>query len=182
MRTLLLILLFLPAFGGVAYAEDIYQQAAEDTGIYAVEELPQELRDISGALKVDGSYDTGSALERLWKSFRDSVRRELGENLRSASALVAIAIACALSGSVCSGKAIKEYINIAGCCAAAVSLLGSLDSIVSQTAAALNQLSDYSKAALPAIFTAAAACGALGSSAAKYAAVCLALDVLMSLA
>lgn len=182
MRTLLLILLLLPAFGGVAYAEDIYQQAAAETGIYAVEELPQELRDISGALKVDGSYDTGSALERLWKSFRDSVRRELGENLRSASALVAIAIACALSGSVCSGKAIKEYINIAGCCAAAVSLLGGLDSIVSQTAAALNQLSDYSKAALPAIFTAAAACGAVGSSAAKYAAVCLALDVLMSLA
>ena len=162
MRTLLLILLLLPAFCGTAYAEDIYQQAAEETEIYAVEELPEELRDISGALKVDGSYDTGSALERLWKSVRDSVRRELGENLRAASALVAIAIACALSGSVCSGKAIKEYINIAGCCAAAVSLLGSLDSIVSQTAAA--------------------ACGAVGSSAAKYAAVCLALDVLMSLA
>ena len=44
-----------------------------------------------------------------------------------------------------------------------------------------NQLSDYSKAALPAIFTAAAACGAVGSASAKYAATCLALDVLMSL-
>ena len=87
---------------------------------------------------------------------------------------------CALSGSLCSGKPIKEYINIAGCCAAAVSLLGSVDSIVGETVAALNQLSDYSKAALPAMFTAAAACGAVGSASAKYAATCLALDVLMS--
>ena len=108
MKTFLLILLLLPAFGGTAYAEDIYQQAAEETGIFAVEDLPEELRDISGALKVDGSYDTGSALERLWKNFADNVRRELGEELRSASALVAIAIACALSGSVCSGKAIRS--------------------------------------------------------------------------
>lgn len=182
MRTLLLILLLLPAFGGTAYAEELYQQAAEETGVYAVEDLPEELRDISGALKVDGSYDAGNALKRLWKSFVNSLRRELGENLRSASALIAIALACALSGALCSGKAIKEYINIAGCCAAAVSLLGSVDSIVSQTVSALNQLSDYSKAALPAIFTAAAACGAVSSAAAKYAAVCLALDVLMSLA
>ena len=182
MRILLLILLMIPAFGCDAYGEDLYRQTAEETGIYAVEELPEELRDISGSLRVDGSYDPGSALERLWKYFADHVRRELGENLRSASALVAIAIACALSGSLCSGKAIKEYINIAGCCAVAVSLLGSLDSIVTQTVSALSQLSDYSKAALPAIFTAAAACGAVSSAAAKYAAVCLALDVLMSLA
>lgn len=182
MRILLFILLLLPAFGGTAYAEDLYRQTAEETGIYAVETLPDDIQDISGALKVDGSYDAGSALERMWKSFTGRARRELGENLRSASALVAIAIACALSGSVCSGKAIKEYINIAGCCAAAVGLLGGVDSIVSQTVSALNQLSDYSKAALPAIFTAAAASGAVGSAAAKYAAVCLALDVLMSLA
>ena len=41
MRTLLLILLLLPAFGSAAYAEYIYQQAAEETGIFAVEDLPE---------------------------------------------------------------------------------------------------------------------------------------------
>ena len=182
MRVLLLIFLLLPFFGNTAYAEDIYRQTAEETGVYALEELPEELRNISGALEVDGSYDAGSALRRLWKSFTANVRRGLEDNLRSAAALVAIAVICALSGSVCSGKAIQEYINIAGCCAAALSLLGGVNSIVSQTVDALNQLYDYSKAALPAIFTAAAACGAVGSAAARYAAVCLALDVLMSLA
>ena len=183
MRVLLLVLLMLPCFIMSAYAEDIYEQAAQETGVYAVEEkLPEAARDISGALKVDGSYDTENALERLWGSFIGSVKSELEKNLKTAASLVAIAMLCALSGSLCSNRPIKEYIAIAGCCAAAVSLLGSMDSIVTQTVDALNQLSDYSKAVLPAMFTAAAACGAVGSSAAKYAATCLALDVLMSAA
>lgn len=181
MRVFLLVLLLIPGFTVPAYAEDIYEQAADETGIYAIEDqLPEEARDISGSLKVDGSYDTENALERLWNSLIDKIKGELGENIKTASALIAISMLCALSGSLCSGKPIKEYINIAGCCAAAVSLLGSVDSIVGETVAALNQLSDYSKAALPAMFTAAAACGAVGSASAKYAATCLALDVLMS--
>ncbi len=181
MRVFLLVLLLIPGFTVPAHAEDIYEQAADETGIYAIEDqLPEEARDISGSLKVDGSYDTENALERLWNSLIDKIKGELGENIKTASALIAISMLCALSGSLCSGKPIKEYINIAGCCAAAVSLLGSVDSIVGETVAALNQLSDYSKAALPAMFTAAAACGAVGSASAKYAATCLALDVLMS--
>lgn len=181
MRVFLLVLLLIPGFAVPAYAEDIYEQAADETGIYAIEDqLPEEARDISGSLKVDGSYDTENALERLWNSLIDKIKGELGENIKTASALIAISMLCTLSGSLCSGKPIKEYINIAGCCAAAVSLLGSVDSIVGETVAALNQLSDYSKAALPAMFTAAAACGAVGSASAKYAATCLALDVLMS--
>lgn len=181
MRVFLLVLLLIPGFTVPAYAEDIYEQAADETEIYAIEDqLPEEARDISGSLKVDGSYDTENALERLWNSLIDKIKGELCENIKTASALIAISMLCALSGSLCSGKPIKEYINIAGCCAAAVSLLGSVDSIVGETVAALNQLSDYSKAALPAMFTAAAACGAVGSASAKYAATCLALDVLMS--
>ena len=181
MRVFLLVLLLIPGFTVPAYAEDIYEQAADETGIYAIEDqLPEEARDISGSLKVDGSYDTENALERLWNSLIDKIKGELGENIKTASALIAISMLCALSGSLCSGKPIKEYINIAGCCAAAVSLLGSVDSIVGETVAALNQLSDYSNADLPAMFTAAAACGALGSASAKYADTCLDLDVLMS--
>lgn len=181
MRVLLLILLMLPAFTVPAYAGDIYEQAADETGIYAVEEqLPEEAREISGSLKVDGSYDTENALERLWKSLVENVKGELGDVLKIAGSLIAISMLCALSGSLCSGKPIKEYISIAGCCAAAVLLLGNVDSIVEETVEALNQLSDYSKAALPAMFTAAAACGAVGSASAKYAATSLALDVLMS--
>ena len=45
----------------------------------------------------------------------------------------------------------------------------------------LYRLSDYSRTALPVTFTAAAAGGAVSSSAVRYAAACLAMDVMMSL-
>ena len=89
---------------------------------------------------------------------------------------------CALGGSLCSSKGISEYIEIAGCCGAAMIMLKGVDGIVSQTVESMFRLSDYSKAALPVIFTAAAAGGALTSAGAKFAAVSLALDVLMSIA
>lgn len=184
MRTVLLSLMLLPLFILPAYAEDkdIYEQAAQETGVYAMEaDLPEAVKTISGDMRIDGSYDASNALERLWKSLIYSVNEQLHENLRMASGLIAIAVLCALAGSVCGSKPIRDYINLAGCCAAAISLLGGVDGIVAQTVEALNQLSDYSKAALPAMFTAAAACGAVSSAAAKYAAVCLALDVLMSM-
>ena len=100
MRVLLLILLLLPGFAVPAYAGGIYEQAADETGIYAVEEeLPETAREISGALKVDGSYDTENALERLWHSFADSVKGELGQNLKTAASLIAIAMLCAVTAA-----------------------------------------------------------------------------------
>lgn len=183
MRQTILSLLLLPLFFLSAYAQDVYRETAEETGVYAMEEeLGEDGRAISGKLEVDGSYDYAGALRRLASKLLQSVKSELSGSLSFASGLIAIALLCALAGSLCDSESIREYINLAGCCAAAASLLGGIDGIVSQTVGSLNDLSDYSKAALPALFTAAAACGAVGSSAAKYAAVCMALDVLMSVA
>ena len=67
-------------------------------------------------------------------------------------------LCCApLGGSPCSSKGISEYIEIAYCCGAAMIMLKGVDGIVSQTVESMFRLSDYSKAALPVIFTAAAA-------------------------
>ena len=182
LKTLLLTLLLLPLLTASAHAQDIYREAAEATGVYAMEDLDSETRAVSGALEPDGSYDVGEALDRLWAKLRESLALELQSSMSFAAGLVAIALLCALAGSLCSSESIRDYINLSACCAAAVSLLGGMDGIVSQTVDSLNKLSDYSKAALPALFTAAAACGAVSSSAAKYAAVCIAMDVLMSTA
>ena len=66
-------------------------------------------------------------------------------------------------------------------CFAAFLLAGNVDSLVSQTLETIYRLSDYSRTALPVTFTAAAAGGAVSSSAVRYAAACLAMDVMMSL-
>ena len=183
MRRLILILLLCPLFCTVCRAEGIYDQAADMADVYAVEEaLPEEQREISGRLTVDGSYDTKGALARLWDRLMSDAAEQLRESLKYAACLVAIAALCSVAGALTTGKSIPEYINIAGCCTAAMMIAGSMDSIIVQAASALNQLSDYSKAAIPAVFTAAAACGAVVSASAKYAAVCLAIDVIMSAA
>lgn len=183
MKKLFLILLFCPLFFTPCSAEALYDQAADMSGVYEIQRaLPEEERKISGELRVDGSYDTGGALKRLWGRLLSEAAEQLREDLGYASALVAIAVFCSLAGAAAAGKNIPEYINIAGCCAAAFMIAGSMDSIIAQASEALARLSDYSKAAMPAIFTAAAACGAVVSASARYASVCLAIDVIMSAA
>ena len=183
MKKLLLVLLLCPLFVTSARAEGLLEETGRSVGLEALEEaLPEEQREISGTLTVDGGYDTGGALRRLWDRLLTDSLAQLKEDLRYAAALVAIAALCAMAGALCTGKAIPEYIQVAGCCAASMLIAGNMDSVIAQAASALAQLSDYSKAAIPAVFTAAAACGAVVSASARYGAVCLAIDVLMSAA
>lgn len=181
MKKILAFMLVLPLFVTTCYAEELYDDAAEKMEVYAVEEsLPDEAKEISGNLELDGDYDTGGALNRLLKSFLETISTELKKELKSVFAIAAISVFCAAGMSICADKGMAEYISMAACVAVSAMLAGSMDGIVSSATSALNQLSDYSKAAMPAVFAASAACGAVVSSPAKYAAVCLALDVLMS--
>ena len=173
---MLAVLILLCALPERAYAEELAERAAEEAGAYSLEEqLTDEEKEISGRLSFDGSYDAGGAIARVWKSFLNNIVSELRDNLSFGATLITIALLCALGGSLCSSKGISEYIEIAGCCGAAMIMLKGVDGIVSQTVESMFRLSDYSKAALPVIFTAAAAGGALTSAGAKFAAVSLAL-------
>ena len=181
--TALLALIIMPLFAGGAYAEALSEKAAGATGATAAEQaLPESVRGISGRIEADGQYDAPGALERLWRKMLDTAAQEIKENLQSASALAAIALCTALASSLSPGGTAQGYISIAGVGAAAALLVGSVDSLAAQTVSALGLMSDYSRAALPAVFTAAAACGAVVSASARYAAVCIAIDVLMAAA
>ncbi len=182
MKKVLLFFLLCPIFFTACRGEegDIYA-AAETSQVRGVESaLPPEDREISGELSLDGSYDSDGALKRLWDRLVTELSQRLKEELGGGAALVATALFCSLAGAVAVGKNIPEYINIAGCSALAFSMAGSLDSVIAQASGAIAQLSDYSRAALPAVFTAAAACGAVGSAAARYGAVCIAMDVIIA--
>ena len=179
---LFLMLISFPFLMLSAHAEDIYNEAAAEFGADGLDEmLSREEKEIMGELKLDGSYDTGGALARLWRSFISSLVEEIRNNLKYCTGLIAIALLTAVGSALCTSKNISNFIEILGCGSAATLMLGSMDSIVSQTVEAMYRLSDYSKAALPVIFTASAASGAVTSSAAKFAAVSFALDVLMSI-
>lgn len=164
-----------------ASAENIYEITAEEFGAEAMDKVlgPCEI-EISGEFDASGNYDVGAALSRLLKKFVTAAVNEVKNNVGYGLSLLALSVLCAL-GSAISPEGTKVFIELTVCGTAAIHMIGSMDSIVSQTVDAMYKLSDYSKAALPVVFTAAAAGGAISSSATKFAAVSFALDVLMSI-
>lgn len=177
----MMVLIMTPLFFGQARAEELDGQIL---GIFESEKMEQGLHEEELEIigKLEGErFDVFSAMRRLWEAFLSAIREQMQENLGFAAQLLALILFFAFAGAVCSDEKIRNIIEICTVCTASTLLVGNLDSIVSQTLQTVYRLSDYSRAALPVAYTAAAASGAVGSSAVRYAAACLALEVMMSL-
>lgn len=183
MRRIIVIIMLLPIFFGVCNAEELMDTAMSISGTdQIIDVLPDDTAEITGRIDEDGMYDAGGALKRLWQNVLSAVEKQIKENIKSFFSLVLITLSCALCAVLCRDKTSVDYINIAGVCAVAMMFMGSIDGMVYETVDALQQIETYSKAAFPAIFTAAAAGGAVIGSSARYAALCLGLDIIMSTA
>ncbi len=183
MKKLLCFIFILPLFVLTAYADNIDKEFADMTGIYEVENaLGDEEKEISGELRLDGKLDVQGAFKRLLGNIREKALEGIRTELKFVFSILAVSVLCGLAASLCTEGNFPDYIQIAGCCTVAYMLSGTMDGIISQAIDAINRLSDYSRAAMPAIFTAAAACGAVGSSSVKYAGACMAMELFMSAA
>ena len=183
MKTILAIILLLPLFVSGSCAEELTEAAAAMSGIEELQNtLPDDVKYITGHLEQNGTYNGAGALRRLFDDFADRLYAEINRNIKAFLSLVIISLFCSLGASLCKDKISAEYISIAGVCAVAMMFLSNVDGMIGETVEALHEISGYSKAAFPAIFTAAAAGGALVSSSARYAAVSLGLDVIMNTA
>lgn len=155
---------------------------AEESGldVSSVEDaLPEDAKEVSGELVTDGSYDMRGAVERLFDKMKAELIKQTREQLRELTRIVAIAVVCAVAETVCSEGRVTEIISLCACAAVVVTTVGSFDSISADMTEAIRELSDYARAALPAVFTAAAVSGAVVSAGAKYAAVNLCLNIMM---
>lgn len=142
--------------------------------------LDWQEKEISGEMKLDGSYDTKGALARLGDRLMETLRDNLRKELRQAAVLLVIALLSTLAESFSPAESPRRMVQLCSCSLAAIHLTSGMDSLFSQAIDALRRLSDYSKAAIPAIYTAAAAGGAAVSAPAKYAASSLAIDCMLS--
>ncbi len=183
MKKLILAILICPMFISSASAENVYDKAASGMGVYEMEEaLPEEIREVSGNLILNGSYDSRGAIQRLIESIKESLYEQLSRLWEPASKIMSLTVLCAVAGNLSNDKRIQSYISMAACCSCSLIVTSGMDGIVNLASQALMQLSDYSKAAIPAVFTAAAATGAVVSASAKYAAVCVSIEIIMSAA
>ena len=151
--------------------------------VYEIQEvLPEEQREINGELKLDGSYDTTGALERLWRRFLDQALQQGRDELTAIVSLLGMSLLCAVASAFCSTAAMREAVDRIGCCAAALLLTQNVSALFSQASNTVLRLSDYSHAALPVIFTISAASGAVISASTRYAAASLVMDVMITAA
>ena len=181
MKRLLIVLILLPFFHAPGYAEGLADRTLDIFDTVQMENgLSREEREIGGEIGADG-YNVRAALSRLWQSFAAKLRERAHEELGFAAKLMALVFLCAFSTSVCADEKVRGMIEICAVCTAAALLTGGMNSLVTQTSDAVYRLSDYSRAALPAVYTAAAASGGVSFAAVGYAQAVLALDVMMSL-
>ena len=183
MSWLLCLLLLCPWMSAQTTEDDLTSEIAALAEIGTIEEtMTPEERAVGGELRLDGSYDILGALRRLWTSFLEKLSDGVRKKLGSLTQLVAIAALCALCSVLSTEKRVTELTELAACCVSGLALAGGTESAVGGAIAALDELSAFSKVALPVFFTTAAAGGALASASARYGAVCLAADVYMTAA
>ena len=158
MREFVLALLLCPIFFARCSAEDLTDRLGEISGAYQIQQLlPEDVRDISGELRLDGRYDTEGALHRLWERFVGKLTEQWSASLHAAAEIFLLALLCALAECFCSSKEIRETIDRAGCCAVSILVSGSLAEMLAQATDSVSRLATFSHAILPALFTAAAA-------------------------
>ena len=106
--TLLLVILLAPFMATCCYADGLTGKAMEITGINQLEDaLPGDAREISGKLDGNGTYDAGGALARLWRKIIVNISDEIKGNVRNTAAIVAIALASSLAGTLTQDKSIQ---------------------------------------------------------------------------
>ena len=176
-------LLLLGTLGRQLSPAEILEETARGTEARQVEEgLTEEEREISGPLRLDGSYDPRGALQRLWQRFFRMAKERAKEELSFAARLVLIGLTCSIGMALSPGAKTQPWVELSCCMAAVLMLSGSTKSVMNQAEESLCRLQDYARAAYPAFFTTIAACGAPGSAAARCAAVQFAANVFMNLA
>ena len=164
MKRFVLILLLLPFLSVSAHAEGTGFPLSDELNTSAVKDsLPEDLQEIGGELRYAGDYDGSGALERLWNRFISQIIESLRSSAREVFTVMALVILCALGTCLSPGQRQTDMIQIAGCAACSCLLAGGMNSLVGRAVNALSSLSDYAKAALPAIYSAAAAGGAPGA-------------------
>lgn len=152
-----------------------------DYGASAVEDaVPDSAEDILGSWQ--RTDDAQSALERIADYAASHFHEVLSELLRPFIALVAISLLCTAVSGALPGKSGVDYVNLAGCLAAAAIAVGDMNSVLALGRSTMAELSDFTHVLLPAVCASATAAGAVSSAPVKYAAGAMFLDVLAAAA
>lgn len=170
MRKSFLIIIFLIILSIPASAESLID---EEELINAV---PDEVIDVIG----DDVSSADKSLKGLMTSLKDNALSSFRQTQKRAAEVIIVALICSILSIFDVTDGTPDFIHLCACAAITLICVGSMGSYLDTAAEAMNELSLFSKAALPAMCTASAACGMVGSAAAKYAASALYMDIFIT--
>lgn len=137
--------------------------------------VPEESRELIGT-------DNESTLEHIFAYFKEQLHSAFEPSVKKAVSIVCVALICAILGILNVSDKVPDCINLCGCAAISIISAGEVGSYLDVGTKALGSISDFSKALLPAMCTAGAACGKIGAASAKYAASALFTDIFVTAA
>lgn len=180
-RIIMICMIFLAAFP-FADASAADDEGYEYFGFSGIEEnVPDGARELLDGAEISPSLDAVDALGSVLSNALDSLGGILKNAAGEAASALAVTLLCSLAGSVLPNGGGTEYITLAGAAAiGAVSLTG-VTALAGTASEVMEELSAFSKALLPTLAAASAAAGYAGSSAAKYAAASMFIDILITL-
>lgn len=189
---ILILLSFLPLFPGQAHAEtsesvvppDIKSQEQslqmEDETQELEGVLPEEAREVLGDISVSDIAGGQDGLDAILDELKENGVGIFKTALKSGVLILAIVLLTALASSAMSDGGPKDAASLCGAIAVSVVAVDNVNSFIGLGMSTLNTLSDFSKAILPTLCTAAVSAGAFTSASAKYAATALFMDILIT--
>ena len=143
--------------------------------------VPPEAQQALDGAGVDDA-DGDGLLQRLLLYAQQQLGAIFRRAVRSMVLILGVVLLCSMAGTLCTSEAAAQYIPLAGTLAVAAAAAGDLTSFLRIGPQTLQTLSDYSRALLPCMASAAAVAGSGGAAAAKYAATALFMELLLSAA
>lgn len=144
--------------------------------------VPQSAEKVIGSAGVDDAINADRLIDKVWNGLKTSLLSGLRDSVGKAIGVFAVAVICGIFGVFSADGGVPDYVPLCGCAAIAVICAGDMNSFVKLGTQTLDDISVFSKSLLPALCASGAACGAVASSAAKFAASALFTDVLITAA
>lgn len=144
-------------------------------------EAPPQVGEILGDVSVSDALEPEGLLSRIWSALTDSFLEHVKSALYSAVVIVTVVLLCAMAGAMYQGS-VPDLVPLGGTLAISAVAVGDMSSLFGLGAEMLASLLDFSRVLLPSLAATAAASGEITAATAKYAAVTLFMDILLSVA
>ncbi len=163
------------------YPPEIAEQSEAMDTESMTDALPQDAKKILGDISLTDTDMGDKGFQSVLNTIKDSIFGIFKSALSSAAKILIVVVLCAAATSAMNEGGVRDMVTLGGTVAVSAIAISNVHSFIGLGVETLTSLSDFSKALLPVMCSAAASAGAFTSASAKYAATALFMDVLITL-